>query len=102
MPKQFVPLLGTQSTFQQTLQRVADRGEFAGPVIATNEKTFTREDSWSDYATLPSASGDADIGLACSTHYRAERLNTSHLMYLEAIPQMTMSARSWFTPQAAN
>ena len=37
MPKQFVPLLGTQSTFQQTMQRVADRGLFARPVIATND-----------------------------------------------------------------
>ena len=37
MPKQFVPLLGTQSTFQQTLQRVADRSLFARPVIATND-----------------------------------------------------------------
>src|SRR5437868_8070296 len=36
MPKQFVPLLGTQSTFQQTLARVADRDLFARPVIATN------------------------------------------------------------------
>ena len=37
MPKQFVPLLGKQSTFQQTLLRVADRGLFARPVIATND-----------------------------------------------------------------
>ncbi len=37
MPKQPVPLLGKQSTFQQTLQRVADRGLFARPVIATND-----------------------------------------------------------------
>ena len=37
MPKQFVPLIGKQSTFQQTLQRVADRTLFARPVIATNE-----------------------------------------------------------------
>ena len=37
MPKQFVPLLGTQSTFQQTLQRVADRSLFGKPVIATND-----------------------------------------------------------------
>jgi mannose-1-phosphate guanylyltransferase / mannose-6-phosphate isomerase len=37
MPKQFVPLLGSQSTFQQTLQRVADRSLFARPVIATND-----------------------------------------------------------------
>ncbi|MBX9942559.1 MAG: mannose-1-phosphate guanylyltransferase/mannose-6-phosphate isomerase [Reyranella sp.] len=37
MPKQFVPLLGKQSTFQQTLERVADRDLFARPVIATND-----------------------------------------------------------------
>ena len=37
MPKQFVPLLGKQSTFQQTLLRVADRSLFGRPVIATNE-----------------------------------------------------------------
>lgn len=37
MPKQFAPLIGEQSTFQQTLQRVADRGLFARPVVATNE-----------------------------------------------------------------
>ena len=37
MPKQFVPLLGKQSTFQQTLLRVADRGLFGRPVIATND-----------------------------------------------------------------
>src|SRR5258708_15523495 len=37
MPKQFVPLLGKQSTFHQTLLRVADRSLFARPVIATND-----------------------------------------------------------------
>jgi mannose-1-phosphate guanylyltransferase/mannose-6-phosphate isomerase len=37
MPKQFVPLLGKQSTFQQTLMRVADRVLFGKPVIATND-----------------------------------------------------------------
>src|SRR5512138_3788504 len=37
MPKQFVPLLGKQSTFHQTLLRVADRGLFGRPVIATND-----------------------------------------------------------------
>ena len=37
MPKQFVPLLGKQSTFQQTLLRVADRSLFGKPVIATND-----------------------------------------------------------------
>src|SRR5213595_2474836 len=37
MPKQFVPLLGKQSTFQQTLMRVSDRSLFGRPVIATND-----------------------------------------------------------------
>jgi mannose-1-phosphate guanylyltransferase/mannose-6-phosphate isomerase len=37
MPKQFVPLLGKRSTFQQTLERVGDRDLFARPVIATGE-----------------------------------------------------------------
>ena len=37
MPKQFVPLLGKQSTFHQTLLRVADRSLFGRPVIATND-----------------------------------------------------------------
>lgn len=36
MPKQFVPLLSKQSTFQQTLLRVGDRSLFGTPVIATN------------------------------------------------------------------
>ena len=35
-PKQFVPLLSKQSTFQQTLLRVGDRSLFGTPVIATN------------------------------------------------------------------
>jgi mannose-1-phosphate guanylyltransferase/mannose-6-phosphate isomerase len=44
MPKQFVPLLGEQSTFQQTLLRVTDRALFGRPVIATNDSyRFTAE-----------------------------------------------------------
>ena len=44
MPKQFVPLLGKQSTFQQTLTRVADDTLFGRPVIATNDSyRFTAE-----------------------------------------------------------
>lgn len=37
-PKQFVPLLGTLSTFQATLKRVDDRALFGRPLIVTNEK----------------------------------------------------------------
>lgn len=37
-PKQFVPLLGTLSTFQATLKRVDDPTLFGRPLIVTNEK----------------------------------------------------------------
>src|SRR5712672_596729 len=35
MPKQFVPLVGNRSTFQQTLERIADP-LFAQPIVITN------------------------------------------------------------------
>src|SRR4051794_20687906 len=35
MPKQFMPLLGEQSIFQETLLRVADPAVFGSPVIVT-------------------------------------------------------------------
>src|SRR5947208_2530288 len=35
MPKQFVPLVGERSTFQQTLLRVSD-GMFARPIVITH------------------------------------------------------------------
>jgi mannose-1-phosphate guanylyltransferase/mannose-6-phosphate isomerase len=36
MPKQFVPLVGTHSTFQQVLGRISDAGLFDRPIIITN------------------------------------------------------------------
>ncbi|MCZ8316701.1 mannose-1-phosphate guanylyltransferase/mannose-6-phosphate isomerase [Phreatobacter sp.] len=36
-PKQFLPLLGARSTFEETLARVADRTIFADPIIVTGE-----------------------------------------------------------------
>jgi len=36
MPKQFVPLVGERSTFQQTLQRISDPAAFARPIVITN------------------------------------------------------------------
>jgi mannose-1-phosphate guanylyltransferase/mannose-6-phosphate isomerase len=38
MPKQFVPLIGTSSTFQQVLDRVTREGLFAPPMIVTNSE----------------------------------------------------------------
>lgn len=37
LPKQFQPLLGSLSTFQQTLQRVSDPDLFENPIVITNE-----------------------------------------------------------------
>ncbi|WP_439497850.1 mannose-1-phosphate guanylyltransferase/mannose-6-phosphate isomerase [Bosea sp. (in: a-proteobacteria)] len=36
-PKQFLPLLGDRSTFEDTLARVSDRSVFADPMIVTGE-----------------------------------------------------------------
>ncbi|MBL8571936.1 MAG: mannose-1-phosphate guanylyltransferase/mannose-6-phosphate isomerase [Phreatobacter sp.] len=36
-PKQFLPLLGERSTFEETLRRVADPDVFADPVVVTGE-----------------------------------------------------------------
>lgn len=36
-PKQFLPLLGERSTFEETLRRVADPAIFADPVVVTGE-----------------------------------------------------------------
>ena len=34
MPKQFVPLVGQRSTFQQVMERVSDPALFARPVVS--------------------------------------------------------------------
>lgn len=36
MPKQFLPLVGDRSTYQQALERVADRELFADPIVMTS------------------------------------------------------------------
>src|SRR5947209_20313248 len=36
MPKQFVPLIGETSTFQQLLERIADHDLFARPIVITS------------------------------------------------------------------
>src|SRR5262245_35589994 len=36
MPKQFVPLVGQRSTFQQVMERVSDPSLFSRPIVITN------------------------------------------------------------------
>src|ERR1043166_6397831 len=37
MPKQFLPLVGEHSTFQQALARVSDKTLFASPIVMTSD-----------------------------------------------------------------
>src|ERR1700732_5174831 len=37
MPKQFLPLVGERSTFQQALARVSDKTLFAAPIVMTSD-----------------------------------------------------------------
>lgn len=37
LPKQFLPLVGDRSTYQQTLARVADQARFTPPIVVTSE-----------------------------------------------------------------
>jgi mannose-1-phosphate guanylyltransferase / mannose-6-phosphate isomerase len=37
MPKQFLPLVGERSTFQQALERVSDKALFAPPIVMTSD-----------------------------------------------------------------
>ena len=42
MPKQFIPLLGKESTFQRAMRLLSDRSVFAEPIVVTNaEYRFT-------------------------------------------------------------
>ena len=45
MPKQFLPLIGERSTYQQALARVADPALFAPPIVMTNDdfRFFARQ-----------------------------------------------------------
>ena len=36
LPKQFIPLVGDQSTFQRIVSLIADRAVFAAPIVITN------------------------------------------------------------------
>lgn len=38
MPKQFLPLIGEKSLFQEALARVGDRGQFASPIVVGSDR----------------------------------------------------------------
>src|SRR5829696_3997342 len=54
LPKQFLPLLGERSTYQETLQRVSDPSVFATPIVITNEEyRFFAEQQAHEVAAKP-------------------------------------------------
>jgi hypothetical protein len=73
-PEQFVPLLGREPTFQPTLRRVADRGLFGRPVIATN-----------DAYRLMAEQQAKDIGIAIDLLIEASRRDSGLAMATKAV-----------------
>ncbi|MBM3645042.1 MAG: mannose-1-phosphate guanylyltransferase/mannose-6-phosphate isomerase [Alphaproteobacteria bacterium] len=79
MPKQFVPLLGTQSTYQQTLQRVADSGLFSRPIVATSDAyRFMAEQQAREIGTdveilVEPMRRDSALAIAAGAAYAAKR-----------------------------
>ncbi len=56
-PKQFLPLFGPHSTFQETLNRVSDRVVFGKPIVITNGNYR--------FLVAEQLEGVADIGGGC-------------------------------------
>jgi mannose-1-phosphate guanylyltransferase len=55
-PKQFLPLTGQTSLFQQTLQRVSDGGRYTAPLVVTNaEYRFIVAEQAAEIEVLPSS-----------------------------------------------
>lgn len=74
MPKQFQPLVGPLSSFQQTVQRVADPALFADPLVITNEafRFFVRKQV-------------ADLGAAASIVLEPERRDSAAAVAIAAV-----------------
>src|ERR1700681_513576 len=53
-PKQFLPLFGARSTFQETLSRVSDAALFERPVVITNNAyRFMVLEQWAEMGREP-------------------------------------------------
>src|SRR5262245_52511387 len=89
-PKQFIPLAGGASTFQQVLARVADPGTFARPIVLTNvEFRFTvadqvqRADASADIVLEPMGR-DSGPAIAVAAELAARRDHETLLLVLAA------------------
>jgi mannose-1-phosphate guanylyltransferase / mannose-6-phosphate isomerase len=89
-PKQFIPLAGGASTFQQVLARVADPDTFAPPIVLTNvEFRFTvadqiqRADASADIVLEPTGR-DSGPAIAVAAELAARRDRETLLLVLAA------------------
>jgi mannose-1-phosphate guanylyltransferase/mannose-6-phosphate isomerase len=89
-PKQFIPIGGGTSTFQQVLARVADPGNFASPIVVTNtEFRFTVADqlqrsSVSGDILLEPVGRDSGPAIAVATEFAGRRNREAILLVLAA------------------
>ncbi len=90
MPKQFLPLIGPKSTFQQTLERVADKTLFGRPIVITNSefRFFVRRQAEAvgvDVDILLEPIGrDSAPAIAAATAYAARKSDSAILLALAA------------------
>jgi mannose-1-phosphate guanylyltransferase / mannose-6-phosphate isomerase len=91
LPKQFLPLFGDYSTFQETILRISDPGHFAPPVVITHRSY--REHVESQLAALavqaeillePERRGSGPAILAGALHITARHGNDAMLLALAA------------------
>jgi mannose-1-phosphate guanylyltransferase/mannose-6-phosphate isomerase len=89
-PKQFIPIGGGTSTFQQVLARVADPDIFASPIVVTNtEFRFTVADqlqrsSVSGDILLEPVGRDSGPAIAVATEFAGRRNREAILLVLAA------------------
>src|SRR6476646_4879912 len=89
-PKQFIPLGGDTSTFQQVLARVADPGIFAPPIVVTNtEFRFTVADQLLRSGTsadiiLEPVGRDSGPAIAVAAEFAGRRDGEAILLVLAA------------------
>lgn len=90
LPKQFQPLVGDLSTYQQTLMRVSDRERFAAPVVLTNgELRFFAERQAAEIGVpatvvLEPERRDSAAALAAAAAFVAARDGASQVLALAA------------------
>jgi len=89
-PKQFLPLFGAQSTFQDTIHRVSDPALFARPIIVTNAQyRFTVAEQLAEIGVeadilLEPARRDSGPAIAAGAAYAAKHNDNPIIVALAA------------------